>query len=376
MVLEEMEHTAREYVSTQVARGGHDWFGVVEGVVEHLHGSAEPAEIRRIAVPLAAEAFAAHRAAQDGWPVWTDNDRLTDAFRELDAAGVTAREDFACCRNCGETDLGGNAAYAFYHEQDAERAVRGDGVWIAFGPGVAAGEQVAAALRAEGLYVDWDAVAGQRIHTRVRWARRRHGRMAAYPDRPATRTIPVEVVRGRLPGAGGEYADNELEQVLLPWLPSGVAVRLADGVVVHREFDRLVDDQGRSAGRFHGLRLLDGQPTAAEPEAGLLEVTYEALPDGTRQGDGRPMTAPEARDVLRGMPPRSRSWLCAVSRSERVVQMVYEDGGLWLETPDVARSASVGKYATLDEAERMLAVLAAEDRVAIDELPGVTVKPW
>jgi hypothetical protein len=47
-------------------------------------------------------------------------------------------------------------------------------------PATQVGEEVAAALRAEGLHVDWDDSAGRRIHVRLDWARRRHDRVAAF----------------------------------------------------------------------------------------------------------------------------------------------------------------------------------------------------
>ncbi|GAA3642822.1 hypothetical protein GCM10022267_31820 [Lentzea roselyniae] len=37
----------------------------------------------------------------------TDPERLTRAFAALREAGITARENFTCCRSCGESEIGG-----------------------------------------------------------------------------------------------------------------------------------------------------------------------------------------------------------------------------------------------------------------------------
>jgi hypothetical protein len=84
----------------------------------------------------------------------------------------------------------------------------------------------------------------------------------------------------------------------------------------------------------------------------------------------------ETLDVLRRLPTGRRSWLCAVTPAGGVVQMRWEQGRLWLETPNPSDATSTGKFAGLDEAELMLTVLATEDRVAIGELEGVTTQPW
>jgi hypothetical protein len=46
-------------------------------------------------------------AEQATWQGETDPERLTRAFSALQDAGITARENFACCRNCGHPEIGG-----------------------------------------------------------------------------------------------------------------------------------------------------------------------------------------------------------------------------------------------------------------------------
>jgi hypothetical protein len=232
-----------------------------------------------------------------------------------------------------------------------------------------------AAVRAQGLHVDWDGSAGQRIHVRLSWARRRTGRLAAYVTGLAGTDVAVEVTKGRLrlPPAMDLAV---LTQLLLPWLPDGVKVRVGGALVVHRNHHRLVSEDGRAVGRFDGLRLIQGGEAVAGEEPGLLDVTYEYLPTGPSEAASRPMVLPELLDVVRRLPTRTDSWLSAISGTGGIVQMRWEDGRLWLETPHPDDGTATGKHASLAEAERMLTILATEDRVAIAELDGVTTQGW
>jgi len=389
---DDLRQSATEYARGEVARGVMTCGMIVSGTAEYLHGQGEPADLYALAWEIVPREFAAHLDAQAGWPARTDSDRLTEAFHALDLAGIVAREDFACCQSCGNSEIGdevgnGTAArgYVFYHGQDAERAAQGGTLWLAYGSfekridAAQVGEEVVAALRGEGLEVDWTGAAAQRIHVRLRWAKRRYGRMAAFPESAEPgRTVQVQLVPDRHlvfpPMSAGALAALEL-----PWLPEDTSVRVDDGertVTIRRVGHRLISDDGREAGRFEGLRLLDAPGEGGVPgEPGLIEVTYQGLPNGPHQVAGRPMSLPEILAVVRRLPTRTDSWLAAVHEAG-VVQMRWENGKLWLESPFVAESASVGKYASLNEAERMLTILATENRNAIRELDGVTTKPW
>jgi hypothetical protein len=70
--------------------------------------------------------------------------------------------------------------YAFYHMQDTERAVVGDGVYLAYGaieegPFAATriAQEICDALRAEGLVVEWDGTVEKRVLVKLDWKRRR-----------------------------------------------------------------------------------------------------------------------------------------------------------------------------------------------------------
>ncbi|MFI5956183.1 DUF6891 domain-containing protein [Cryptosporangium sp. NPDC051539] len=390
---EDLRASAIDHIRTEVGRGSGTFLDVVDSTLEYLEGEeADPDELRALAWSVASDEFAAALAAQGNWPEQTDNDRLTEAFRALDAAGIVARQDFTCCQNCGLSEIGGEVpdpaaarGYVFYHRQDTESAVAGHGVHLAYGlferpPTAEIGNEVAAALTTAGLAVDWDGTTARRIRVPLGWAVRRHGPRAAFPVSPEPAPdVEVEVAQGgRHYSIGGPHSAELLARLELPWLPEGVTLRIQplDGdrtpVLVRREFDRLRADDGRVAGRFDGLRLLRREPVAEpadEPE--LLEIRYD---DGRYHHD-RPMTPAEALDVLRGM-PTAGTWFCAKGRSGGIVQLTWPEGGVWVESPDVVTQTTTGAHATPADAERMLTVLAREDRVAVHELPGASTESW
>jgi hypothetical protein len=165
---------------------------IAESAVETvLEDEADAVWLRAAAERHVAEAAREHAEAQKAWPAVTDCDRLDAAFRALDSAGVIARQSFACCQNCGHveirdevkacSDAGGHVqGYVFFHQQDTDRAVDGDGQCLAYGatePGdeaeTAVGEAIARCLRAEGFEVVWNGSNTQRIWARLEWHRRR-----------------------------------------------------------------------------------------------------------------------------------------------------------------------------------------------------------
>ncbi|QMU74662.1 hypothetical protein GXW83_01560 [Streptacidiphilus sp. PB12-B1b] len=58
---------------------------------------------------------------QADWNGETDPERLTRAFAALEAEGVTARENFTCCRSCGQAKIGAEAepgarGFVYFHQ--------------------------------------------------------------------------------------------------------------------------------------------------------------------------------------------------------------------------------------------------------------------
>jgi hypothetical protein len=133
--------------------------------------------------------FARKREAEQAWPAITDCDRLDVAFWRLHEAGVCAIENAGYTLSDGYTEVSEAVAqappghyhgYCFYHGQDVERAVQGQGLMLAFGDlkdrkdeGVAVGHAVVKALAAAGLKAEWSGELGQRIGLPdIDWRRR------------------------------------------------------------------------------------------------------------------------------------------------------------------------------------------------------------
>jgi hypothetical protein len=118
--------------------------------------------------------------------------------------------------------------------------------------------------------------------------------------------------------------------------------------------------------------------TSGEPtEADMLELTYSTQDRGYAS---LPVLRPLDECVARLSTQIVRSvGNVAVfeSRSGVIVQVRVEDGQrLWLETPDPTLGRSRGRHVTLDEAARMLEILAGADRSAVDELGDLRTRDW
>jgi hypothetical protein len=185
-------------LNRRAAEGYETDAAIVESVIECLvesrgRGGDVPGRVRR----LAAEVFDARSAVERTWPVPTACDRLDRAFASLERAGIVARQHFSCCGTCGAAEISDEIeaararrpvrGYTFFHVQDTESAVAGDGLHLAYGAAsadgiteeqwnraaIAVGHEVVAALRAEGLDASWSGDLDERIHVPLEWRRRR-----------------------------------------------------------------------------------------------------------------------------------------------------------------------------------------------------------
>jgi len=152
--------------------------------------AAEPDAMRAFAAAELARLWAEQRALEASWEGRTDCERLDQAFAELETMGIVCRQDFTCCGNCGAAEIDGEfeameaagvvvRGYAFYHQQDTERAIEGDGVYLSYGAD-AEGEasaleiarEIVAVLTSHGLKPAWNGQWSQRIHVPLVWRRR------------------------------------------------------------------------------------------------------------------------------------------------------------------------------------------------------------
>lgn len=176
-------------VRVEVAAGVGSYEQVVQALQEQWETDEEIAA-------LVDREFARHLAAQEEWPEDTDCDKLTAAFRDLDLAGITAREHFSCCRACGVREIeeeGVRRGYVFYHFQDLQRAAEGGGLLLSYTPDRRIGMEVVAALQRHGLVALWNGNTQRRIEVPMAWLRRRHGRAAAHPGRMGEPAGELEV---------------------------------------------------------------------------------------------------------------------------------------------------------------------------------------
>ncbi|MFI6848858.1 hypothetical protein OG535_23010 [Kitasatospora sp. NBC_00085] len=124
-------------------------------------------------------------AEQAQWQGETDPERLTRVFAALQETGITARENFACCRSCGQSEIGGEGGpdargFVYFHTQCTDAAAAGHGLTLLYGgfdgsseTTAAIGHEVVAALEAGGFHTEWDGDPGQAVTvTPLDWRRR------------------------------------------------------------------------------------------------------------------------------------------------------------------------------------------------------------
>jgi hypothetical protein len=170
-------------------RAGRDVDEVVDYAAGAMEDHAAGLAVARAHAKVVVERLVRESAA---WPDTTDCDRLDDAFADLERAGVVARKDFTCCRTCAMDEIADEMdmaegdgvdvrGFAFFHQQDTERAVAEGRLFIGFGPRdrrsdspecFAVGRAVVDALRARGLRAAWDGGGERRIEVVLDWNRR------------------------------------------------------------------------------------------------------------------------------------------------------------------------------------------------------------
>ncbi|XUL87660.1 DUF6891 domain-containing protein [Streptomyces galilaeus] len=164
---DEVREKVEERVRTRLRCGYDDRRTLTEIAEDYLVKGDERPVSRAQAARLVDRLWMERVTEQAAWKGVTDPDRLTRAFEALDASGITARENFACCRGCGLAEIGaereGARGFVFFHQQVTEHAVEGHGLALHYGgfdgsaeTTTAVGHEVLAALRAAGLSAGWD----------------------------------------------------------------------------------------------------------------------------------------------------------------------------------------------------------------------------
>ncbi|WP_269857047.1 DUF6891 domain-containing protein [Streptomyces sp. RPT161] len=179
--LEELEKRVREVlVGGYVSRAE-----LAEFAEEYLVTEGRRPVSREQAEALADRMWLERVAEQAKWRGETDPERLARAFTALQEAGITARENFTCCRSCGQSEIGGEGGpdargFVYFHAQCTDSAAAGHGLMLFYGgfdgsseTTAAIGHEVVAALEAAGLHAEWDHDPDRAIKlTPLDWRRR------------------------------------------------------------------------------------------------------------------------------------------------------------------------------------------------------------
>ncbi|MFY0577344.1 DUF6891 domain-containing protein [Cystobacter fuscus] len=126
--------------------------------------------------------FQAQRVREAGWGEPTFNDAIDSAFEELNGRGIVALENAGYTMSEGWSDVNEVASSqhtpprgaVFYHGQDLERGVAGQGLMLAFGAyeeddakheaaSLAIAREVCEVLGRHGVRTEWDGSVGERI---------------------------------------------------------------------------------------------------------------------------------------------------------------------------------------------------------------------
>ncbi|MFE6284171.1 DUF6891 domain-containing protein [Streptomyces sp. NPDC057877] len=184
----ELPDEVREKVETRVRELLRCGYGtrkqLAEAAEDHLADGERRPVSRDQAWQLVDRLWLERVAEQRAWEGETDPERLMRAFAALDASGVTARENFTCCRGCGLAEIGaereGARGFVFFPTQASEHVAAGHGLTLYYGgfddseeTTAAVGREVVASLGAVGLSTRWDGSPGQAITvTPLEWRKR------------------------------------------------------------------------------------------------------------------------------------------------------------------------------------------------------------
>ena len=187
-ILNETEQYIFEAIKSRVWSGFYDEAGIHQLIDDILEQNADEPMLRAC-VPTE---FEKKQNAELTWPKQTACDRLNNAFESLNSKRIVAIQNAGYTMSDGLGDVGDmlhqigrdNArGYCFYHGQDLERAVKGDGLMLAFGDlddtpegKIEIGDTVSDVMRENGFDVEWNRESEKRISLQpFDWHRRNSG---------------------------------------------------------------------------------------------------------------------------------------------------------------------------------------------------------
>jgi hypothetical protein len=169
-----------EEISIEVRGGFDDRERIIEMFLEEKY---EPGELDENEVAAAVDAaIQEHEKQKLSWPTVTDCDKLARVFARLNANGIIAIHNAGYTQSDGYDDVlqihdehpdkKAVLGYCYYHGQDLERVVQGQGLYLSFGPidpqneetkGPKVGAVIESELKAAGFSVEWDGTFSKRI---------------------------------------------------------------------------------------------------------------------------------------------------------------------------------------------------------------------
>jgi hypothetical protein len=180
----DLDQRAHDYVRAGFYRRDE----VIQFLIDEFCDEVDEGALRPMAVRATDLAIRDQKRAEETWPPLTDCDRLDLAFDKLDDSGIVARQNFTCCQNCGHAEIGEEIdeaagrgvevrGYTFYHQQDTDAAVAGDGVYLAYGTvghddTLKVAREIVAAIESCGLKTEWNGSIDKRILVAMEWRRR------------------------------------------------------------------------------------------------------------------------------------------------------------------------------------------------------------
>jgi hypothetical protein len=185
------EPDQKDFIST-LARAGYYAVDQIVEIASETYADEADALPKAEVAALAQRPVAERREEirRRGGPIAYDKFRA--ALHTLEQSGVLVRENYWCCRNCGEKaiDVELNAAadagedvrgYVFFHEQDTERIATGAPLYLRYGgvccePGDDGPEltraiavEIVESLRANGFRPEWSGSPDETITLPVDW---------------------------------------------------------------------------------------------------------------------------------------------------------------------------------------------------------------
>lgn len=197
--MSDSDDDSRKYLFAQVehaVRGGFEdedeLLEDLEQRVEDELGEADGALVEALEAH-ARKLFREQRAREAGWSEPTMNDAIDQAFEELNARGIVAMQNAGYTMSEGWSDVNEVASYqdtrprgaVFYHGQDLERGIEGQGLMLAFGAyerddakhdaaSIAIAREVCETLARHGVPTEWNGSVDKRIRILpFEWRKRR-----------------------------------------------------------------------------------------------------------------------------------------------------------------------------------------------------------